>query len=104
MRFHLVNLNEGSWFGDYQVLMNIPPKWDMHVCSPTNKNVNRIASDKALIFNITAEKFMKICNRYPDYRRYILTRANLRRAYFTKIYVENRHELLLQRKIDEQKT
>ena len=95
MRFELVKLDEGSWYGDYQVLMNTSSNWEMDVCSASKRNVNRIASDKALIFDIDSNKFMKICNRYPEFRRYILTRANLRRAYFTKVYLENRHELLL---------
>ena len=94
-KFTLVTLHEGSWYGDYQVLLNTKSYWDMHVCSPTKKHLNRIPSNKALLFSIDAERFMKIANKYPEFRRYLLTRANLRRAYFTKVFLENRHELLL---------
>ena len=94
-----MTLHEGSWYGDCQVLLNVKSHWDMDVVSQTKKHLNRIAADKALIFSIDAVRFMKIANKYPEFRRYLLTRANLRRAYFTKVFLENRHELLLQTKI-----
>ena len=103
MRFEMVTFSEGSWYGDYQVLIKTNTAYELSVKSPTIKALNRIAEDQALIFEINGDKLIKICERFPNFKRFLLTRANLRRAYFTEVYLENRHELMLQTKIENHK-
>ena len=43
-------------------------------------------------------------HHYPEFRRYILLRAALRRMHWLKVFDENRHEWLLNKKIEDQKT
>ena len=99
MKFEMVTLPEGSWYGDYQVLIKSSTAYELSVKTPTVKALNRIAEDQALVFDINGDKFLKICERYPDYKRFLMTRANLKRAYFIEVHQENRHELMLQTKI-----
>ena len=103
MRFEMVTFSEGSWYGDYQVLIKTNTAYELSVKTPTIKALNRIAEDQALIFEINGDKLVKICERFPNFKRFLLTRANLRRAHFTEVYLENRHELMLQTKIENHK-
>ena len=43
------------------------------------------------VYKLDSLRFIDICNDYPDFRRYILMRANLRRAHFIKVFEENGH-------------
>ena len=43
MTFNLVTLHEGSWYGDYQDLLNTKSYWDFHVSASTKKQMTRIA-------------------------------------------------------------
>jgi len=42
---------------------------------------------------------MKICEEYPEYRRYCMMRANLRRAHFKQVFEENLHFYVLNQKL-----
>ena len=45
MKFELVTLEEGSWYGDYQVLIKTNTAYELSVKTPTVKALNRIAED-----------------------------------------------------------
>ena len=49
------------------------------------------------------EKFIEAINEYPNFRRFVLLRANLRRTYWKRVFEENRHQWLLKKKIEEVK-
>ena len=53
-----------------------------------------------MAMKLNHEKLMKLCSHYPEFTDLLLLRVNLRRAHWRKVYVENRHELLLQRKLE----
>lgn len=102
----VVKLKEGSWFGDYQILLNVKSSFDLEAHEEkksSKKRVHIIPPGKVQVFELDAEKFLKIINRYPEYRRKVLMRANLRRCHFMKVFRENKHIYLLQRKIQEAK-
>ena len=45
MRFEMVTFSEGSWYGDYQVLIKTNTAYELSVKTPTIKALNRIAED-----------------------------------------------------------
>ena len=45
MKFELVTFEEGSWYGDYQVLIKTNTAYELSVKTPTVKALNRIAED-----------------------------------------------------------
>ena len=45
MKFEMIKLPEGSWYGDYQVLIKTNTSYEMTVKHPTYKALNRIAED-----------------------------------------------------------
>jgi len=44
---------------------------------------------------------MKICHQYPTTRRFMLLRANIRRAYFSRVHEETKTLNLMQEHIKE---
>ena len=61
MRFELVTLFEGSWYGDHQVLIGTDSAYELSVKTPTVKALNRIAEDQAMIFEVNGQKLRRIC-------------------------------------------
>ena len=105
IRQKVVRLKEGSWFGDYQILLDVKSTWQMEASqvSKNTKGLHKIPAGKVQVFKLNKDMFMDTCNRYPEFRRWLLMRANLRRCHFMKVFEENRHIFLLQEKIDQLK-
>ena len=53
------------------------------------------------VYELGADEFTELMDQYIDYRRFILVRALVRRAYFKKAFDDNMQEILIKRKIDE---
>lgn len=97
----IVKFKEGSWFGDYQIMLNVRSSWDLQATrEPKEKSqvVANIPPGLVQVFSLEKHKFMKIVHRYPSMRRWLRMRANLRRSHFKKVFEENRHIYLLNEK------
>ena len=59
-------------------------------------------SNQVKVFKMPAETFLDLCNDYPDYRRFLLLRATMRRTHFLKVFQELKHtkELYLKKDLD----
>jgi len=96
LRFKVVTLTSGSWFGDYQILLKIPCFWEVEVGrSAKDEQVRGLATYQSQLLEINADSFRKLADKYPQFRSVVVTRANYRRTYWQKIYEENRQEVLL---------
>ena len=93
IRFPIVKLKEGSWFGDYQIMLNVRTMFELEAFRAPKKA--KIQTGKIHVFKLNDERFMKIINRYPEFRRWMLMRAKLRRCHFKKVFEENRHIYIL---------
>ena len=103
-RIPAVTLRQGSWFGDYHILTSIKSNFELRASKAAKSHsgsTGRIGKNKVQIFQLNAEKFKEIVNHYPDFRRFLLLRANLRRTHWLKVYEENRHQWLTKKKIEE---
>ena len=97
LKLKVVTLKKGSWYGDYQILLNVKSSWILEATRApkhTHLPVNMIQ-----VFLLSANRFRKYIDYYPEFRRWLLVRSNIRRAYWIKVYEENRHVFLLQDKI-----
>ena len=94
VKVSVVELMEGSWFGDYQILFNMKSNWDL-IAKTSSKKMNEgngsISKSKIQVYKLDSEKFLQICNEHSEFRRYLLCRANLRRGHFIKVFQENVH-------------
>ena len=54
------------------------------------------------VFKLPADVFLELCNDYPDFRRFLVLRATMRRTHFLKVFQELRHtkELVLKKELD----
>ena len=41
-----------------------------------------------MVYLIQADRFRKLCDEYPQFRSYAITRAQARRSYFIKVAKE----------------
>ena len=101
IRIPIVKLKEGSWFGDYQIMLKVRSSWDLQATKePKDKghSVAKIPPGLVQVFSLEKRKFKKIYHRYPPMRRWLRMRANLRRSHFRKVFEENRHIYLLNEK------
>lgn len=55
-----------------------------------------------MVYLIQADRFRKLCDEYPQFRSYAITRAQARRSYFIKVAKEAQQDIILQRKTKEQ--
>ena len=102
LRFKACTLPKGSWYGDYQILLNITSNWDIEAgLDMKGKASNSLPTDMMQVYELPAEEFMDLMNQYIDYRRFILVRSLVRRAYFKKAFDDNMQEILIKRKEDE---
>jgi len=99
VRLNVVMLREGSWYGDYNILFKLKSTFELVAKRFKGKSITKLANDKIQIFSLKASKFLKICDEYPEFRRYCMMRANMRRAHFRQVFEENLHYFLLNRKL-----
>eukprot|EP00347_Sterkiella_histriomuscorum_P006194 403353701 len=62
----------GSFFGDYQILFNLP----------SNYSFQSFSSYQTLCMTISAHKFLQICEQFPKFHSFLCQRALMRRNHF----------------------
>ena len=89
-RFQAVSLNKGSWFGDYQILLNIPCTWDIEAGLQDNKKSSaNLPPNMMQLYELPGEEFVDLCDKNPAIRKFIIVRSLVRRAYFKKAFDDN---------------
>ena len=97
-RFHFLDLLPGSWYGDYQVLLRIPSKFDF-VAATEEDDDEEVEDDGAAdsatagfignmvqLWTISAEKFNSLMDEYPVAKKEFTIRAIKRRSHFNTMY------------------
>ena len=89
IRQKTITLKKGSWFGDFQIMLDKATTWDVQAGSDYEWNSHNrplgMPHEHILTYVIDAEKFIKLANRYPKFRSHIVTRSVLRRSYFKRM-------------------
>jgi hypothetical protein len=75
-----IRLPQRSWFGDYQIMMGVQSTWSM--VAGKKKGVQNSEGNRIKVMNIDGEMFRRYIDEYPDFRRFIILRSTVRRAYF----------------------
>lgn len=108
LRTKVVTLKKGSWFGDYQIMLNTRSTWDLEAGDDSEFNGRKrpkaMPSNHVMVYSITAEKLKKILDKYPTFRSHVVTRSVLRRSHYRKMMNENINILLLNQKQNEQES
>ena len=84
--FEAVTLKGGSWFGDYQAMLNVKTDWDLiaggHNEGKEGKRARGMPPNHIMTYALDAEFFRKACDGYPFFRSYLINRSLVRRSYF----------------------
>ena len=103
MYFEAVTLKGGSWFGDYQAMLNVKADWDLIAGGHKDgqedgKRARGLPPNHILTYELDAEYFRKACDVYPVFWKQLVNRALVRRSYFQKNFNDNVQVLLLRDK------
>ena len=83
IRLKVVTLKKGSWFGDYQIMLDMPSYWDL-VGGADNERSNKkkpvgLPLDNIMVYKLEASFLRNILNEYPTFRSFIVNRSVLRK-------------------------
>ena len=81
LKIPVVRLNEGSWFGDYQMLLSIKSDWQLEASRPP-KNSKGEREGQIQVLKIDDEAFRNICFDFPQFRKHMLSRSKIRRCHW----------------------
>ena len=84
---NITDYPEGSFFGDYQLLMNINARFD-YVASPDaspDGTISNITADNTWCMTIKNGIFSEICDQFPDFRDFLIRRGLKRRAFLQHV-------------------
>ena len=97
-----ITLKKGSWYGEYEIMTQMPSQWDLVVGGDDEINISKkpkgMPSDHILCYNIQKDRFMDILDEYPKFRSFILLRSVERRSYFNKVKADNLQVILFRKK------
>jgi len=85
---NITDLCEGSFFGDYQILLGIDSTFDYEATPDIKRSVSDSKDniDTTWCLTIPAAYFINLCNEFPEFRSYLTSRGKKRRSFllFTK--------------------
>lgn len=82
----IVRLKEGSWYGDFQVLMDCESSFEVEAHKPFDVSSHITKPQDAhrfiQVFKLNAEALVELTNEDLTFRRFLILRATQRRAHF----------------------
>ena len=93
LRYKIVTLKKGSWYGDFQILLDISPDYELEAGGENEYNIKHVPKgmfkDQIMVYTLDKDLFLETVNKYPQFRSFLVTRGVLRRQYFRKIQLDN---------------
>ena len=94
-KVNFINLPRYSWYGDFQILLNLNSTFQMEAAG-CNRSNNGKTKDEAYnakhnyvqVYRLSAKFLHNICQQYPNFKRFLLLRATERRSRFHKVFEE----------------
>jgi len=88
--FCLTLLPEGSWFGDYEIFMNMKSQYTYVATTDMSREDHAVCADpvedkRVMLFNIPKDKFRVLLNEFPNANSFFFSRAIMRRNTFRNI-------------------
>ena len=104
----VVRLPRRSWYGEFQILLNLDSSFQLEAGEVSRKHQKRTGFFEDILIKVyllPANVLLKLCDEYPQFRRFLLLRATMRRTHFLKVFQELRHtkELVVKRENDKQR-
>ena len=75
-------------------MLSVKSNWELKAGRSSTKNegsTGKLGTGKVQVFRLADEKYLELINLYPEFRRFIFLRANLRRTHWLSIFEENRN-------------
>jgi len=69
-RYLIANLPKKSFFGDFEIVSDLPARFDVEARNNSEKGDKKIG-----IYQIPSARFKKICAKYPQFENYISLRS-----------------------------
>jgi len=78
--FNLIELHEGSFFGDYQILFEMHSNFS-YVADPS-------AKEDTWCMSCNKDTFLMALVEFPNYQEFLTNRALMRRNHFKKTFLD----------------
>ena len=73
-KMHVVTLPTRSWYGDFQILLNIESTFQIEAGYAKKSKTNKVAG-VLQIYKLNGETLLDLAAEYPIYRRFLILRA-----------------------------
>ena len=90
LRFHIVKLGPRSFFGEHEVLFDVPSQYTYSASYQYHNETKTLGTE---VYTCQREKFLRYSEEFPDFSFYMRQRATLRRALWRKIELEFEEKL-----------
>lgn len=77
---HVVTLLEQSWYGDFQILLQMQSTFQLEAFIANKKEDSHFIQ----VYTYNAKEMINLSLNYPSFRRFLVLRAAQRRAHFLK--------------------
>lgn len=91
-KYQIAKLPEESFFGDYQIILNIRSEFNFIATSP-GKNSNEGAQTWCM--TIDSQTFTEFLEQFPATQAFMTARAIQRRAYFRKVHLKLKRNFIM---------
>ena len=105
MKIRLVKLFEKSWFGDFNIILDIPCAFQLEANNPKeilepelDKKQKNHFTNYVQIFKLSGKSLIRLCDEHPDFLTFCMKRAVHRRSYLTSILDEAISQIKLSEK------
>ena len=81
---NLTDIGEGSFFGDYQILLGIKTSYDYEAeldRELATKNFRKGKPETTWCLTIPADYFLALCQEFPEFRSFLTSRGKKRRSF-----------------------
>ena len=94
MKVTIVSLLESSWYGDFQILLDVESSFQL-VAADYNHKDNPQFKGFVHILSLKRTKLVKLCKMNPDWNDFLVIRASHRRSWFMQVLEELQNEVEL---------
>ena len=85
-KMHIVNLPVCSWYGDFQILLDLESSFQLEAGS--SKKNSSYGANIVQVYKLKGDTLLELAQDYPLFRRFLVVRATRRRSQFLQVFEE----------------